>query len=599
MPIDIYWPPPSGSSGGTGSQGPPGPQGDPGPKGSKGDTGAAGTGFIFRGQYNSGSAYETGDSVMLDGAVYVASAHIDAGTSPPASPWNVLPVDVQVEVGAMHFEETYDETAEYTLGASVLHVGKLYVAIDSVFAGVIPGVSTNGDNPPPVDSFTTDLGLITPTEWVAPGTFPVLIDSSSPMLPLAEGWRYWVGEFEITTAGNILITTTDGSGAASIGAEMHLYDYTGANVDTLWHHRDSGSKEFFDLPSGIYYIAAYANANLPATFEATLEGTSAVFATSLVNPWVLIATSIAGEAGPRGPQGPAGSSDGGNSLVASGEAWTPFLLSSAVADVATSSGVGGNRVYSQHEVRIDGEGFVNLRGRIRATNTGDRIVTTLDAKHRPPKRVELPTNSKPVRINSDGVVTMLGAGTNDEVSLEAIRFESGIGRFQNLSIASPFITDSNDPVILAKGKWFGGSFSVDMESVEVSPSRDYGETPLGDADPNAYQQEITTPFVTPWPGFGPRSSDETVSKAIDHPLFQTWEAVSGPNIGQTGVWHIYLNPSGEISSWEDLWQNGGPGSVLIDNDWDPDGSYVAGGNILPHSGIVRFTFAIYPDDNWD
>ena len=88
------------------------------------------------------------------------------------------------------------------------------------------------------------------------------------------------------------------------------------------------------------------------------------------------ATGPQGPVGPRGPKGNPGSPGTGGTTEASGEAWNTFNLGAGVVDVtAVHGGANQNRIYSPYGVRMDGDGFVNLRGRIRSTGAGDRIVT--------------------------------------------------------------------------------------------------------------------------------------------------------------------------------------------------------------------------------
>jgi hypothetical protein len=76
-----------------GSVGPEGPQGEPGSPGETGSTGPQGDpgeGFEWHGVWDSGLAYEERDAVHYNGSAYVATTAVDAGTAPPAAPWELL-----------------------------------------------------------------------------------------------------------------------------------------------------------------------------------------------------------------------------------------------------------------------------------------------------------------------------------------------------------------------------------------------------------------------------------------------------------------------------------------------------------------------------
>ena len=72
---------------GTGTAGPAGPKGD------KGDTGTAGAtgppGLTWRGDWDSATAYHTGDVVASDGSSYVAVSPSTDGV-PPGPNWELL-----------------------------------------------------------------------------------------------------------------------------------------------------------------------------------------------------------------------------------------------------------------------------------------------------------------------------------------------------------------------------------------------------------------------------------------------------------------------------------------------------------------------------
>jgi microcystin-dependent protein len=76
---------PQGPQGEQGPQGSQGPQGNVGPQGAKGDPG-----LVWRGNWHSGTQYQTDDVVGYQGSAHVATSTPDIGTSPPSAPWGLL-----------------------------------------------------------------------------------------------------------------------------------------------------------------------------------------------------------------------------------------------------------------------------------------------------------------------------------------------------------------------------------------------------------------------------------------------------------------------------------------------------------------------------
>jgi hypothetical protein len=80
-----------GPTGATGAQGPQGPSGLTGPQGPAGAVGPAGApGLVWRGDWNSSTAYTTGDAVARLGSSYVAITPSVNAAPPDPSKWGLL-----------------------------------------------------------------------------------------------------------------------------------------------------------------------------------------------------------------------------------------------------------------------------------------------------------------------------------------------------------------------------------------------------------------------------------------------------------------------------------------------------------------------------
>ena len=110
-----------------------GPQGSTGNTGPQGSTGLAGV--LYKGQYDSAQAYACQSAVAYNGAVYVSTDIVCAGTVPPASPWQAYPgYSVTTPFNAEAVAVTITTAADY-VSDKVTGVTSLSTTVQEYTAG--------------------------------------------------------------------------------------------------------------------------------------------------------------------------------------------------------------------------------------------------------------------------------------------------------------------------------------------------------------------------------------------------------------------------------------------------------------------------------
>jgi hypothetical protein len=135
---------PAGPAGGP--VGPPGPQGPVGPQGPKGDPGANGSSMSYKGVWNAGTTYATGDVVASANAVWVSLTNANTGNTPSASSvaWGLLlPASSGAGGGGLQYAGAFSSTTNYALNQVVTWQSAAWVSLVDANHGNTPDQSPN------------------------------------------------------------------------------------------------------------------------------------------------------------------------------------------------------------------------------------------------------------------------------------------------------------------------------------------------------------------------------------------------------------------------------------------------------------------------